>query len=706
MFGDDDDIVEYNGEYVMSDSFDRFMGVCLANYLETVDPVVFGPSTMRKIREYATGFPAFDTEFDRLEEECKKSKGKDWVLTFDFITKETYPELIRILLHDIFTDENGQEITDRSFHIYNCIGYLSDMLELCDEERIILQFYHHISSGEMGYGWKEIITDIQQRSDNLVDFFVRCFKFNRDRIKDIIEGDGLFASGLLEPHDQVKNHFRIIPSINKLLSPETILTDEVIEHQLFPSELTTDLDLADFHQQEDIKIATDVINNGIRDGHTGINILMWGLPGMGKTELSILLSKLEGWELKVIGDIGRTDGKEKTRSERLLALNIAQRLYRNRTERKIVLLFDEMEDLFKTDNNASQSKAFINRIIEKTPVPIMWTTNDMEALGSAVLRRMTFNIPFNRVPPAKVRKAIWNKYVTKYGLTFSRATIDHIATNFDVVPALIANICKVAHLSNIDETKIPRVLKNLDTAMHLGNERDFTDEPQVSPKKFQIQFVNTNLNLINLRDRIMSRGATNFSILSYGPSGTGKSAFGVYLAEQMGLRHKIWKASDLLSKWVGGTEKKIARMFEEARDDDLFTILDEGDSFLQDRNGAHHSWEVTQVNEMLVQMERHGLPFMCTTNLEKFIDPAAFRRFTFKIKYDYSTEEQRSGLYQYYFDRPAPSELNLMTQLTPGDFKNVFDKMDFLGEMADAEIMQYLQEEEEIKPSFRKRIGV
>jgi SpoVK/Ycf46/Vps4 family AAA+-type ATPase len=57
--------------------------------------------------------------------------------------------------------------------------------------------------------------------------------------------------------------------------------------------------------------------------------------------------------------------------------------------------------------------------------------------------------------------------------------------------------------------------------------------------------------------------------------------------------------------WLGESEKAIAAAFEEAADLRAFLIFDEADSPLRDRLSAHQAWEVTQVNEMLTQMERH-----------------------------------------------------------------------------------------------------
>ena len=87
------------------------------------------------------------------------------------------------------------------------------------------------------------------------------------------------------------------------------------------------------------------------------------------------------------------------------------------------------------------------------------------------------------------------------------------------------------------------------------------------------------------------------------------------------------RASDLMSCWVGGTERNIAAAFAEARDTGAFLIFDEADSLLADRRFAHRSWEVSQVNEMLTWMESHPLPFACTTNFGEHLDAATLRRF-------------------------------------------------------------------------------
>jgi hypothetical protein len=113
----------------------------------------------------------------------------------------------------------------------------------------------------------------------------------------------------------------------------------------------------------------------------------------------------------------------------------------------------------------------------------------------------------------------------------------------------------------------------------------------------------------------------------------------------MGQPLIVKQASDLVSKFVGETEQNMAAMFKEATEEKAVLLLDEADSFLLDRRGAQRSYEVTEVNEMLQQMERHDGVFICTTNLLDRIDQAALRRFTFKIRFKPLTPEQRERMF-------------------------------------------------------------
>jgi transitional endoplasmic reticulum ATPase len=143
--------------------------------------------------------------------------------------------------------------------------------------------------------------------------------------------------------------------------------------------------------------------------------------------------------------------------------------------------------------------------------------------------------------------------------------------------------------------------------------------------------------------------------------------------------------------YLGNTEKRMAEMFRDARATGSVLLLDEADSFLGDRRGAVRSWEVTQVNELLVQMEAFDGLFFCGTNLVDRLDQASFRRFMMKIRFEYMTAEQTWRMLgalttELGLAMPEPTEasrlraeLGRLTTLTPGDFATVRRQMDLLG---------------------------
>jgi len=157
--------------------------------------------------------------------------------------------------------------------------------------------------------------------------------------------------------------------------------------------------------------------------------------------------------------------------------------------------------------------------------------------------------------------------------------------------------------------------------------------------------------------------------------------------------------------WVGATEQNIAAAFAEARKKKMLLVFDEADSFLQDRRHAHHSWEVSQVNEMLTQMENHPLPFVCTTNLMDDLDQASLRRFTFKVKYDFLTHKQTEMAFKHFFGTEATVSLRDLTYLAPGDFAVVAKKSLICGTNDHKELVAMLRLEQDVKEVKGNPIG-
>jgi len=197
----------------------------------------------------------------------------------------------------------------------------------------------------------------------------------------------------------------------------------------------------------------------------------------------------------------------------------------------------------------------------------------------------------------------------------------------------------------------------------------------------------------------------NARLCLYGPAGTGKSAFGKYIAESLDKPLHVKKGSDLISMWVGGTEKNIANAFEDAKEENAVLIFDEVDSFLADRTSANQSWEITQVNEMLVQMENFDGIFIATTNLMDNLDRASLRRFDLKLEFNYLQKQQAWNMFLSYckdlkLSKPSLSDksgIESLRYLTPGDFAAIVRQHRFRPIKNVKDMIARLRDEVEIK---------
>jgi SpoVK/Ycf46/Vps4 family AAA+-type ATPase len=442
-------------------------------------------------------------------------------------------------------------------------------------------------------------------------------------------------------------------------------------------------------------------------GLKGINILLHGPPGTGKTEFSKTLADHLGMSIFSVGETD-DEGDEPNRRERLASLRLAQNLLRGQDD--CLVLFDEMDDLFEASPFAlfggrsnSNSKIFGNRLLENNPVPTIWTINDTHLLDPANLRRMAFALEV-KTPPQKSRVNVWKKILDKHEVVISAEELEEFASQDDVPPAVVENAVRFAKLSGGQAEDIRFAAEGIVRVM--SGDRKRRKEEDVK-EVFLPELANADLDLAFLTERLsVPDAARNFSLCLYGPSGTGKSAYARELADKLEMKVLFRRASDLLDMYVGNSEKNIARMFEQARDEEKFLILDEADSMLSERSGAQRSWEVTQVNEMLTWMERHPLPFVCTTNLMASLDQASLRRFTFKICFDYLTRKQTADAFRQFFNQPPPVDIDMLTHVTPGDFVTVRRKANILGCLEEpVRLTEMLEQEQQVKKVAKSLIG-
>lgn len=460
------------------------------------------------------------------------------------------------------------------------------------------------------------------------------------------------------------------------------------------------LDWQCFNHIEQAEFVYRLMQRALTTKSTGINILLYGEPGTGKTEFARtltakcggLLYSLENSEEGVLGD-------EKNRYKQLLRVETILSKTKNN-----VILIDEADDILALDYYGKRDieKIKVNRMLENNRVPVIWTTNDIHAFDKAYLRRFTYAIKFTK-PTKAVVTNMWQKNLQDYNLPCDTETVSRLSKKYTISPSFICSAVKSVKLVNGGLSEVEQTLDSLQQAYNCGKEIKVQEE-QVKIE-FNPKLLNTDTDLTLLSERIKQLPQRNFSLCLYGASGTGKSAFGEYLGNELAMPIIKKKCSDLLSMWVGGTEQNIAAAFEEGKENQAVLIFDEADSFLQDRSNAVRSWEVTQVNEMLTQMENYPYPFICTTNLMDSLDKASLRRFTFKVAYDYMTPEQSSLAFKHFFNH-SDIDLSHLNSLAPGDFVVVKQKAEILGFMNNKEeLIKMLEQEQQNKALIQRKIG-
>ncbi|WP_230973235.1 AAA family ATPase [Sulfurimonas hydrogeniphila] len=475
------------------------------------------------------------------------------------------------------------------------------------------------------------------------------------------------------------------------------------------------LKLKDYeHIKEDINLLLPYLKKSIKQKQEGVNILLYGAPGTGKTELAKTLAK----KLKLnLFEVSYTDEDDESidGEKRLKSYRLAQALL---GDKKTLLMYDEAEDIFQGGGSSffsmlfgsssrQKDKAWINKVLETNTIPTIWITNNINALDPALVRRFDMSIELP-IPPKSKREKIIESYSNGH---LDTASIQTLAEHEDVAPALITRASKV--LEVIGEEK------NSDAFIHLVSntlkaqghkELEKGSGIEIAKNIYNPSYINTSTDLEKLTLGI--KESKNARLCLYGAPGTGKSAYGKYIAKQLNKPCIIKKGSDLISKWVGGTEQNIANAFKEAEAEDAVLVFDEVDSFLSDRTQAQNSWEVTQVNEMLVQMENFNGIFIATTNLMDNLDKASLRRFDLKLEFEYLKAEQSLKLFSEYvkefgFKKLADMQkqkVKSLRNLAPGDFAAVARQNRFNPLKSVEDFIQRLEDEVAVKNEVHKNV--
>lgn len=428
------------------------------------------------------------------------------------------------------------------------------------------------------------------------------------------------------------------------------------------------------HIRQPLGIAERYLGKALARRRQGVNILLYGPPGTGKTQLSRLLAKNLDCALYEVACTDR-HGDPILARQRLASLRAANSVLQ---AQRALLVLDEIEDIFhsaSTEAGSRSQKGWINRMLEENSLPCFWLSNSIEAIDPAHVRRFDLVIEVPNPPLAQRKRMLRECSDGKLG----EALMEHLCAHEEMTPAVLERAVRVGRSVSQRAGKVldDSIRCIVDGTLKAQGFAKLQSQAAVLPGVYSPQWINADLALDGLVEGL--RAWPQARLCFYGPPGTGKTAFGHWLAQELDKPLMVKRVSDLVSPYVGSTEKNLADAFERAHQEDAVLLLDEVDSFLQDRRNARQSWEVTAVNEMLTQMESYRGLFIASTNLIADLDEASLRRFDLKVHFGYLAAEQVGSLFEAHLkalalkdpQHRASLRLRGEARLTPGDFAAV-----------------------------------
>lgn len=174
---------------------------------------------------------------------------------------------------------------------------------------------------------------------------------------------------------------------------------------------------------------------------------------------------------------------------------------------------------------------------------------------------------------------------------------------------------------------------------------------------------------------------TGLAVLFAGPPGTGKTFSARILAKELNLELYKVDLSQMISKYIGETEKNISALFEEASGSSAILLFDEGDALFGKRTemkDSHDKYANVETAFLLQKVEAYEGISILTTNFMQNIDPAFLRRFRFVVHFPIPDADSRLDIWKSIYPKQVPVSKHVdfgflakKFELTGGHIKNI-----------------------------------
>ena len=329
--------------------------------------------------------------------------------------------------------------------------------------------------------------------------------------------------------------------------------------------------------------------------------------------------------------------------------------------RELVLLgavpvFADADDIGATDQERDELAPCIVALLREWDGPLAITVNRERM--PRITQRPLVHLAVE-VPPLDVRTAMWQAVVP----SLPAADALSLSGRFAIPGGVIMSAAQAAIAGRLGSEGAPdmsalersvagqlhqrlqRLGKKLDTPHDL---EDLIVDDDVREALVEIQAA------VRERRRVRAewglRGAHGISVLLSGHPGVGKTMAGTVLARRLNLDIYEVDLSQVVSKWLGETEKNLSDVFDAAEPGHVVLLFNEADSLFgkrtSDVKSSNDRYANLETNYLLQRLERFGGLAILTTNLTSAIDQAFKRRFTYDVFFSFPSPEMRAELWR------------------------------------------------------------
>ncbi|QAU25007.1 ATP-binding protein [Dyella sp. M7H15-1] len=277
-------------------------------------------------------------------------------------------------------------------------------------------------------------------------------------------------------------------------------------------------------------------------------------------------------------------------------------------------------------------------------------------------------------PDVALRTQIWRDGAQRHTLPLSDGLLDQLVNSYLFTASQIDAVLKDTESRRLldDGTPIEDLLLEACRAASVSEQFSIAQEVKTRYRMSDIvlpdatrSWLEDVLHYARQRHRVIEQwgferhnpNSRNLCVLFHGLTGTGKTMAASIIANELNLGLYRVDLANVLSKYIGETEKHLAQLFDKAETMNVVLYFDEAESLFSKRTetrDAHDRYANVQTGYLLQRIETYPGIVVLSTNLLKNIDNAFTRRFKFIIEYPFPGAEQRRELWRKAFPADTP----------------------------------------------------